>query len=179
MKLIIALNFLLLIAGCSQSTQSYLTRTPKFVMQEFFQGELCSWGVIRDTDGFVKRKFIAKIKATQENGVILLDEKFTFNDGELQNRLWKFKQQGTQWIGTAGDVVGEAKAKIYGDSIQLKYKLKIDNDGSEWQINMLDWLHLIDENTLIGTTKMSKWGFNLGRIDLIMRKQPLADCEQS
>ncbi len=157
--------------SCSSNTQTYENRTPKLVMDNFFDGYLCAWGIVKDRSGIVKRKFVADIIASKQDKKIILDENFLFNDGEKQQRIWSFIKQGEQWIGTAGDVVGEAVGKVVGDSIHLTYQLAINNDGKTIKVSMDDWLHLVDKNTMIGSTNMSKWGFNLGQIQITIKKQ--------
>jgi len=60
---------------------------------------------------------------------------------------------------------------VVGDSIHLTYQLAINNDGKTIKVSMDDWLHLVDKNTMIGSTNMSKWGFNLGQIQITIKKQ--------
>ena len=178
-RIFFGLIFISFITGCTVNGNSYTKNKPEFVFEEFFSGPLCAWGTVKKDNGELLRKFIAKINAYEENGFTVLDEVFMFNDGEKQLRLWKFSQQNDQLNGTAGDVVGNATGKSYGDSLHLEYVLAINSDGSEWHINMDDWLHLIDQNTLMGTTQMSKFGFDLGRIDIVIRKQQtsVSECE--
>ena len=157
--------------SCSVKQDSYLDNEPALDFTSYFEGKLCAWGVVRNRSGEMSRKFIADIEAYTTIDSIVLDEVFVFDDGEQQTREWTFIQSGDQWIGTAGDVVNEAVGIVVGDSLHLNYQLKIKVDENDWIINMDDWLHLIDKQTLMGTTNMSKWGFNVGRIDILMRKQ--------
>nr|WP_281282001.1 DUF3833 family protein [Aliikangiella coralliicola] len=171
LRLILLLTSLGLLS-CSVKQESYLDNTPKLDFADYFNGKLCAWGVVRERSGELSRKFVADINAYSLAESIVLDEVFLFDDGERQTRQWKFKLSGGQWIGTAGDVVDTAIGEVVGDSLHLNYQLEVKVDGDSWVINMDDWLHLIDRRTLMGTTNMSKWGFNVGRIDILMRKQP-------
>lgn len=178
-RLLLSAVLVFLLAGCTVNGNNYSKNKPEFIFTDFFNGPLCAWGTVKNDSGQMLRKFIAKIDAYQKGEATYLDEVFMFNDGEKQLRLWEFTQENEQLVGVANDVVGSSTGKVYGDSLHLEYVLAIVNDGSEWHINMDDWLHLIDENTLMGTTQMSKFGFDLGRIDIVIRKQDtqLSECE--
>ena len=160
------------LAGCTTLVSDYEKRIPQFSMNSFFDGKLCAWGVVRERNGAALRKFVADVDATATNNKVVLNEKFRFDDGENQTRIWEFVKSGDVWKGTAGDVIGEALGEIAGDTLHLTYALNIQQkDGSEIIISMDDWLHLVDNDTLMGSTDMSKWGINVGRIDIVMQRQ--------
>ena len=168
---LVLLAAVVLIGGCGVTPSNYLTGKPEFKFDSFFDGRLCAWGLLRDRSGEVTRKFIAEIDAYQKDGKVVLDEIFQFSDGERQKRVWRFTKDSEGWLGRAGDVVGSARGKVWGDSLHLEYTLAITTEDSVWEVSMDDWLHLIDKNTLLGTTEMSKLGIGLGRIDITIRKQ--------
>jgi len=166
------------LTSCTSNVAIYEDRLPNFEMNTFFNGKLCAWGVVKSRNGEVSRKFVADINATASQDSVQLDEKFTFDNGEKQNRVWKFVKRNQQWIGSAGDVVGEALGEISGDSLHLVYDLTIQSDGDQVVIAMDDWLHLVDKRTLLGTTNMTKWGFNVGRIDITIQQRDVDSCIQ-
>jgi len=145
--------------------------SPKFEFTNYFEGRLCAWGLVRDRKLEMTRKFVARIDAKTQGQQTELYEWFKFSDNQMQKRVWKFNPRGDLFIGTAGDVVGTAEGRVWGDSLHLNYVLNIEVDDENWEISMDDWLHLIDENTLIGSTEMTKWGFNVGRIDISIQKR--------
>ncbi|WP_196139934.1 DUF3833 family protein [Aliikangiella sp. G2MR2-5] len=161
---------LLLLTGCQLKPEAYEKNTPKFVFEDFFSGPLCAKGVVKEGNETLIRKFKAAINGYTKDDLVYLDEIFVFDDGEIQTRLWQFSKQEQGYAGSAGDVVGRAHGNTFGDSFNLKYRLAINIDGESWVISMDDWLHLIDENTLMGTTKMSKWGLDVGRIDIYIER---------
>jgi hypothetical protein len=161
--------------GCSASNDNYRSNSPKLVFDQFFDGRLCAWGVVKNRQGEMTRKFVARIDSETVNGTTSLDEIFRFDDGELQKRKWFFNSQGSAILGTANDVVGKATGEIFGDSVHLVYTLEVISDDDVWHVSMDDWLHLVDSNTMIGTTRMTKWGLDLGRIDITIQKRSNSD----
>ncbi|MGX5203315.1 DUF3833 family protein [Aliikangiella sp. IMCC44632] len=174
---ILTLLLVVTLSACSINEQAYKSKSPKLDFADFFNGNICAWGLVKSSSGQVERKFIADIVATQQKGLVVLDESFEFDDGEKQTRVWTFSRQSQTWIGTAGDVVGKAKGNIFGDSLHLTYVLDVATEDSNYHISMDDWLHLIEPRTLMGTTQMTKWGINVGSIQIVMRKLlPQQDC---
>lgn len=165
----------LLISGCGVTPSNYESNSPSLNFSEFFDGRLCAWGLVRDRSSEMTRKFVARIDASTLEQETQLLEWFKFSDNEIQKRHWRFKAAGNELSGKAGDVEGEASGRIWGDSLQLKYVLNIQVEDETWQIAMDDWLHLIDENTLLGSTQMTKWGLDVGRIDISIQKRQAND----
>ena len=173
------LSVIIILSGCSADLNIYRSNSPVLNPTEFFSGQLCAWGTVRDFNGDVSRRFIADIKGEADDTSFTLDEVFLFDDGETQLRLWQFQITATGWEGRAGDVVGSAKGEFIGNMMSLKYDLKVSmEDGDTIVISMDDELHLIDENNLLGKTIMTKFGITVGEIDLIMQKQQMpGQCE--
>ena len=165
----------LLLSGCAADKSQYQANTPALSPMAFFEGPLCAWGTVHDFNGDVSRRFVATINAStsQQSGVnqFQLDEQFLFDDGERQHRLWQFTQQGQTWVGTAGDVDGQATAQIFGNMMHLEYVLIVTQDDDQIRLNMDDRLHLINENNMLGKTIMSKFGINVGEINIMLQKQ--------
>ncbi len=165
------------ISACSINPELYNDNKPSLSFSDYFQGKLCAWGTVHDRSEQVTRKFVANIDAFQRNDQVILDEQFIFSDGEKQTRVWQFSETNDQITGTAGDVVGSATGIVYGDSLHLTYSLAIAQDDGTIEVEMDDWLHLVDRNTLMGTTKMTKWGFDVGQINIVIQKRPQeTDC---
>ena len=83
------------LGACSSvSVEQYESNTPRFVAEEFFDGKLHAHGIVKDRSGAVIRYFSADIDAWWRDGIGTLDERFTFDDGEQQVRVWKLKPEG-------------------------------------------------------------------------------------
>ena len=159
-----------LINGCAIDAERYRDKTPGFKFESFFQGNLCAKGLVKSRNGQIIRKFTADIIASHAGNQVILEEVFLFDDGEQQERNWVFEKTAKGWSGKAGDVIGIANGEIFGDSLHLTYQLRIIIDNSEYIVAMDDWLTLIDDSTLMGSTEITKWGVNLGRIDIVIQK---------
>ncbi|MEM7778750.1 MAG: DUF3833 family protein, partial [Pseudomonadota bacterium] len=89
----------------------------KLVLEEYFLGETTAYGVFEDRFGKVRRSFKVDITGTVENGVLTLDERFIYDDGERDTRVWEIEILGNgEYRGTAGDVPGVAQGNVIGNA---------------------------------------------------------------
>lgn len=161
--------------GCaSPRISDYAGAQPTLDLIGYFEGRSEAWGMLQRRGGKLQRHFYAAIEGREEGGKLILDERFEFNDGELQRRVWTFTPQGEgRWSGTAGDVVGEADLRVAGNAIHLRYTLAVPISGRIFHMQMDDWMFLLDERTLVNRTSMRKFGLEAAEITVFFRK--LAD----
>ena len=102
-----------------------------------------------------------------------LDERFTWSDGTTSRRVWTLKDQGGgRYIGTADDVVGEARGEASGNALRWRYVLALPVDGKTVEVDFDDWMFLMDEQVMLNRSVMSKYGYTLGEVTLSFRKRP-------
>jgi hypothetical protein len=160
------------LAGCAGiDVAQYKAEKPAFDLARYFNGTVDGWGMFQDRSGKVVRRFTVRIDARWDGDNGTLDEHFEFADGEKQNRVWKLVRNGDRYVGTAGDVVGEGRGAAAGNAFNLKYVLALPVDGRVWNVDMDDWMFLIDEKTMLNRTTMSKFGVKVGEVTLSFRKR--------
>jgi hypothetical protein len=170
-RALIAASLGLLMVGCSTNINEYADTTPEFDMKTFFNGNLIAYGMVQNRQGKVIRRFHADLVGSWEGNKGLLEEDFYYDDGETQRRVWNLEKHGTnKYTGMASDAVGEAAGESNGFAFNWKYTLAIEVDGTTWDIDLNDWIYQIDDSRLINLTQMTKWGFNVGQIALVIEK---------
>ena len=168
------LIFICLIQGCSAiEVSQYKNNQPIFDLYTYFQGSTKGWGIVQDRRGNLKRQFVVDITGTiNTQGDLVLDEDFIWNDGELSKRIWTInKTDDHNYSGTAADVVGRAGGKAYGNVLNWQYQLNLEVDGTLWKINFDDWMYLQPDDVLINKAIMSKFGFRVGEVIIVFKKQ--------
>jgi hypothetical protein len=162
----------LVLAGCtSVAVDDYATNKPQIVAEQFFNGKLLAHGIVKDRDGRVIRYFSASIDASWRDGIGTLDESFVFDDGEQQKRVWTLKPSANnQYIATAGDVIGEGKMTVAGNSVFLDYVLRVPYDGDSIDLRIDDRMYLVSDRVLLNESIMTKWGFEVGSLMLVIEK---------
>lgn len=173
--LVFIFMFIGFVISCSsQVVDDYKDNEPKIDLPVFFSGDLVAYGIVRDRSGKVIRYFNAVLKGEWEQDqnkqfTGTLDEVFWFDDGERQTRLWTMKPNGQgDFIGTAGDVKGEALIQARGNAIRLSYDLVIPYKESEIVVTMDDWMYQVAPGVVLNETLMTKWGFEVGKVTLVI-----------
>lgn len=164
----------LALVSCSQvDVRTYRAETPRLELREFFEGRTEAWGMFQKRSGEVVKRFNVVINGHSEGERLILDEAFSYSDGTTEQRVWTLTPQGNgRWRGTAGDVVGEAQGEVAGNAFHWRYVLRLPVDDKVYDVHMDDWMYLVDEQTLVNRTAMSKFGVELGQVTLFFRKQP-------
>jgi len=162
----------LALASCSGvDVRSYSQEKPTLELREFFEGRVEAWGIFQKRSGEVAKRFHVVINGHSEGSKLILDEAFTYSDGTKQKRVWTLTPDGPgQWRGTAGDVVGEARGETAGNALRWRYVLRLPVDGEEYDVELDDWMYLMNDKTLINRSYMSKFGVEVGQITLFFRK---------
>jgi hypothetical protein len=63
-----------------------------------------------------------------------------------------------------------ATGQSAGYAFNWHYTLAIDVNGKTWNINLDDWMYQLNDSRIINRTIMTKWGFKVGEITLIIEK---------
>ncbi|EWH09406.1 hypothetical protein DS2_12759 [Catenovulum agarivorans DS-2] len=168
----VALLFALVSVSCSSpNIQDYANSQPLLKLEQFFDGELKAYGVLFDRQGQLSRRFKVDLQASWQGNKGTINEWFEFDDGEKQTRIWQLeKLADNQYVGTAGDVVGKAFGTTSGSVLHWRYVLEIPYDGDTMQVNLDDWMYLVDERRLFNKTDIIKFGFKVGEIVLFIEK---------
>jgi len=168
----LSLLLLGLMAGCATVTpQDYARESPKLDLKTYFNGKVDGWGMVQDRSGKVLRRMVVEMECTWNGDEGVLDESFRWSDGKTEKRVWKIRKQGDRYIGTAGDVVGEAQGEAAGNALQWRYVLRLPEDVGGYEMNMDDWMWMVDDKTLTNRTTMSKLGVKFAEITIFFRKR--------
>lgn len=173
LRLFVMLFTLVLLSGCSSTAvEEYAANEPEFDVQEFFQGDLVAHGVLKDRGGKVTRYFTADLKGSWDDGVGTLEEWFVFDDGEKQERIWTLVPNNDgSYTATAGDVIGEGKLVTSGNTLFMKYVLRVPYDGDTIDLNVDDRMYLVTPDHLINESVLTKFGFEVGSLTLSIRQR--------
>ena len=173
MRWIAAIATLLALAGCAAPTpRDYAAQLPKLDLKTYFNGRVDAWGMIQDRSGKVTRRVRVEMTGTWQGDVGTLDERFFYADGKTETRVWTIRKNGDRYVGTAADVVGEALGEAAGNSLHWKYVLAAKRDnGDTVNLDIDDWMWLVDERTLVNRTAFSKFGIGFGEVTFFFRKR--------
>ena len=163
----------LAIAGCAGPQLSdYVDTRPVFDLRQYFDGTVLAHGLVSDRSGKVLRSFVVTLRCSWVGDAGTLDEEFVFGDGERQRRVWRLhKLADGSYTGAADDVVGQALGASSGSAFNWRYTLRVPVSGSVYEVQFDDWMHRVDDRTVINKAVMSKFGVRVGDITLSFTKQ--------
>ena len=173
LKIIFFTIIVVIFTGCSKmQIEDFTDKSPEFIPQEYFDGKLRAYGLVKDRNGKIIRTFKGELIGSWDvNGVGTLDEKFVYDDGEKLTRVWTLKPTSKKTFeATAGDIVGTSKMIANGNTVMLDYVMKVPYNDSTIDISVKDWLHLQEDGVIINHSKMKKFGFTVGELVITIIK---------
>ena len=162
----------LLLTGCtSMKSQDFKESEPKLSLFDYFKGKTSAWGIFEDRFGNVRRQFQVDIEGRINGNEMTLDERFYYNDGEKDQRIWRIRKTGDQTFeGEADDVIGTAKGEVQGNALNWTYDLNLKVGDSSYKVHFDDWMFLQSGGVMINRARLSKWGFDIGEVTLFFMK---------
>ena len=174
-NLIILIILFGLITSCSNNQamkpEDFKDQKPRLIIEDYLSGNVKAWGILQNRSGKVTRQFSADLNGEWNGKQLILNEKFLWNDGEIQNRQWKInKISEHNYEGTAEDVVGKAIGYSYGPSFKFEYVLLVPVKGKNMKITFDDWIFMQDERVAINRAKMTKFGIKVAELTVMFVK---------
>ena len=174
MKIIFTLLFAFLLTNCSYNNMKpidFKDQKPRLIIEDYLSGNVKAWGILQNRSGKVTRQFYADLNGKWDGKKLILDEKFNWDNGEIQDRQWKInKIDEHNYEGTAGDVVGKAKGFSYGSAFKFEYDLMVPIKGKNIKISFDDWIFKQDEEVAINRATLTKFGFKVGELTVFFKK---------
>ena len=175
-NLIILIILFGLITSCANNQamkpEDFKDQKPRLIIEDYLSGNVKAWGILQNRSGKVTRQFSADLNGEWNGKQLILNEKFLWNDGEIQNRQWKInKISEHNYEGTAEDVVGKAIGYSYGPSFKFEYVLLVPVKGKNMKITFDDWIFMQDERVAINRAKMTKFGIKVAELTVMFIKE--------
>lgn len=161
------------LAGCAgPQVNDYARRRPLLELDRYFNGRVRAHGIFQQRGGQVVRHFVVLMDCRWEGNQGVLDESFTYSDGQTERRVWRLTKHGEgRYTGRADDVVGEASGQTSGNAFRWNYTLRLPVNGREYELQFDDWMFLVDERVMLNRATVSKFGIRVGEVLLSFRKE--------
>jgi hypothetical protein len=164
---------MLTVIGCSheETPKQDINTMETFDLVDFFSGKTQGSGFVQDRSGEIIRTFEVITAGEFNNDKGTLKETFTWNDGEIENRIWTLNRIGErEWSGTAPDVVGNAKGTVKNDKLRWSYTLTLKVGGKNINLKFDDQMWMSETGVMVNHAKFSKFGLHLGDVVVSFRK---------
>ena len=134
---------------------------------DYFEGCTRAWGLFEDRLGNVRRQFRVNISGRVEQGLLVLDENFLYQDGERSARTWRIRREGEhEYLGQADDLIGSARGRVSGNAVDWRYRMRLAVGKRTWQFDFDDRMYLQPDGILLNRSKVRKFGFEVGSVTL-------------
>lgn len=145
-------------------------RAGQFDLRTHLNGPIQCEGVIYGPLGRVSSRFVARFDAHWDGNVGIMKEVFDYDDGTRQTREWNLTLGNDGNIkALAPDVVGEGSGHQAGDSVQLKYRIRLPEASGGHVLDTVDWMYLAPNGTIINRSQFRKYGIKVAELVATMR----------
>ena len=171
--LLVLFTLIALIGYERMKPQDFKDKTPRLLIEDYFQGRVKAWGIFENRFGDLKREFEVTIDGAWDGEELVLDENFLYRDGEVDRRVWRIRKlDDHRYEGRADDIVGVASGVGYGNALNWNYEMILPVRESDWRVKFDDWMYLQGDGILINRARIIKWGIEVGEVTLTFRKIP-------
>ncbi len=157
----------------AQPLQAY-AQGEAFDLRQDLNGDFICDGVIYGPMGRVVSRFHATMAVTwDEHGEGKLDETFTYDTGNTQDRVWTLKVQDDGVIsGNASDFVGPLAGLQSGDAVGLRYRICLAAEAGGHVLTVRDWMYKTPSGTIINRSEMRKFGIKVAELNAVIMPAP-------
>jgi hypothetical protein len=162
-----------LASGCATTgtVEEVASPAPEFRLEEYFLGRTIAYGHFEDRFGKLRRHFRVEMTGTMQDGVLILDERFVYDDGQRQTRIWHVTPLADgRYEGTAADVDGIATGKAVGNTFNWRYKVDLSVNGAIWKVGFDDWMYLLADDVVMNRAYVTRWGIRIGEATITFVK---------
>lgn len=153
----------------AQAPEDY-ANGPEFDIRTVLNGPLLCDGIIYGPTGRVASRFTAKFDAEWDGNSGVMREHFKYDSGSEQRREWRLSvDTNGRIVADADDLVGSGHGRQTGSGVQLNYRIKLPEGGGGHELDVVDWMYLLENGTIMNRSQFRKFGFKVGELVATMR----------
>lgn len=158
------------IGFAAQSPADYADTGPAFDIRVHLGGEMISEGLLFGPTGKVATRFVAKMSGKWNGASATLAEEFRYSSGGGQSREWAITMgKAGAFTATASDIVGVAQGQVSGATVRMTYRLRLSPDAGGHVLDVVDWLYLVEDGTILNKSEMRKFGVKVAELVATIR----------
>ena len=148
---------------------------PIFDIRERFNGPIVCEGVIYGPTGKVSSRFVADFEASWDGNVGTMTEKFYYDSGAVQDRVWTLTLGNDGRIkAEAPDLVGVGSGQQKGSAVLLNYRIKLTEEAGGHALDVTDWMYLMSNGSIMNRSQFRKFGIKVAELGATMRPKDQA-----
>jgi len=142
-----------------------------FNMADYFEGRTRAWGMFESITGKIKQSFVANIEGRWVGDEFVLEEDFTFSNGEKEARVWRlrFNDDGS-FLASCADTPTPGIGTMSAMRGDLAYSMNLKVGRKKMMLSFCDLFYQIDETTVLNRARVKKFGIPVGQVLIAFRK---------
>jgi hypothetical protein len=174
------LSFLLLNGCTGMKIEDFDNTQPSFILEDYFKGKTKAVGIFEDRFGKLRRQFTVDIAGTWDGRNLVLDERFLYDDGERDQRIWTIEKiSDGVYRGRADDVLGVARGISRGNALNWRYDMNLKVGNNSYKVHFNDWMFLQSSGVMLNRARVSKFGIEIGTVTLAFTKTEKSEKQTS
>lgn len=146
-----------------------------FDLRRHLNGPIECEGVIYGPTGRVTSRFTGEFEAQWDGNKGIMKEHFKYDTGSEQHREWHLTIGNDGRIkAEAPDVVGTGQGTQSGPTVQLRYRIRLDEDAGGHVLDTIDWMYLAPNGTIVNRSQFRKFGIKVAELVATMRRKDVA-----
>lgn len=144
-----------------------------FDLKSDLNGPLKCDGIIYGPMGRVVSRFNADMEMTWDGDEGVLNETFTYDTGNTQDRTWRLRVGADGMIsGSASDFVGPLMGQQRGDAVGLRYRIALPKEAGGHVLTVRDWMYKTPNGVIMNRSEMRKFGIKVAELVAVIRPAP-------
>ena len=143
----------------------YAAREPVFDPMRFFAGQTIAHGVFETRAGGPKRRFTQRIEGHMDGATLVIDQLFTYEDGETEPRTWRLRQiDATTYEAISDAAAGPGTGRVYGDLFLWEWTYAASPGNPLANLSVRQWMYLHDESHATNRAIVTKFGVQVAQV---------------
>jgi len=154
----------------AQKPFDYEDENPAFDIRKHLNGPILCEGIIYGPLGRVSSRFVANFDAHWDGNKGQMKERFTYDDGSVQDREWHLTLSNDGSIrAEAPDLVGQGQGRQSGPTVQLRYRIRLPASSGGHVLDTVDWMYITPNGTIMNRSQFRKFGIKVAELVATMR----------
>ncbi len=149
------------------------SQAPLYRVEDYVLGKGTAYGQFESRSGKVLATFEVAMNGYREgDDRIIVEEDFLYGSGETDRKVWDLRlQDDGSFTGTREGVVGEASARLAGNSLAWLYRMELPlGEKRSVALDFTDTMRPVADGIVLGRAVARKFGLIVGTVTMIIHQ---------
>lgn len=167
---VLALAVCLGLASCAGGADVGAMGDP-FLPDEFFLGRTEATGVFEARDRAATRRFTQVIDGRRDGDTTIIDQTFTYDDGEIETRRWRLEKTAPGRYAATSDAAQGTGTGVVENGVFIWRWTYANGTPAAWDdLSVTQRMVLHDDRTALNTVHITKFGVRVASVSEVFVK---------